>query len=520
MTASATGSSKDRVLIFDTTLRDGEQCPGATMTLEEKLEVAAVLDTMGVDIIEAGFPIASNGDFEAVALIAEQVKNATVAGLARAISADIARAGEAVRHARKPRIHTFVSTSPIHLQHQMRKSEEEVLEIITATVAQARNLVEDIEWSAMDATRTPIDYLCRCVEAAIKAGATTINLPDTVGYATPDEYRLMFRAVRERVPNADKAIFSAHCHNDLGLAVANSLAALEGGARQIECTINGIGERAGNAALEEVVMAIKTRGDVLPYETGIETTMLTRASKLASAATSFPVQYNKAIVGRNAFAHESGIHQDGMLKNAQTYEIMTPESVGVTKTSLVMGKHSGRAAFRNKLEELGYQLADNQFQDAFERFKDLADRKKHVYDEDIEALVDQNIATAHDRIKLVSLSIVAGTRGPQRATMRLQVDGKTMIEEQEGNGPVDATFNAIKALVPHEAELELYQVHAVTEGTDAQAEVSVRLSADGRSVTSRAADPDTLVASAQAYLGALNKLLSRGASLHAQHAAE
>jgi len=520
MTTSTTGSSKDRVLIFDTTLRDGEQCPGATMTLEEKLEVAAVLDTMGVDIIEAGFPIASNGDFEAVALIAEQVKNATVAGLARAISADIARAGEAVRHARKPRIHTFVSTSPIHLQHQMRKSEEEVLEIITATVAQARNLVEDIEWSAMDATRTPIDYLCRCVEAAIKAGATTINLPDTVGYATPDEYRLMFRAVRERVPNADKAIFSAHCHNDLGLAVANSLAALEGGARQIECTINGIGERAGNAALEEVVMAIKTRGDVLPYETGIETTMLTRASKLASAATSFPVQYNKAIVGRNAFAHESGIHQDGMLKNAQTYEIMTPESVGVTKTSLVMGKHSGRAAFRNKLEELGYQLADNQFQDAFERFKDLADRKKHVYDEDIEALVDQNIATAHDRIKLVSLSIVAGTRGPQRATMRLQVDGKTMIEEQEGNGPVDATFNAIKALVPHEAELELYQVHAVTEGTDAQAEVSVRLSADGRSVTSRAADPDTLVASAQAYLGALNKLLSRGASLHAQHAAE
>ncbi|MFL5025955.1 MAG: 2-isopropylmalate synthase [Microvirga sp.] len=520
MTASVSGSAKDRVLIFDTTLRDGEQCPGATMTLEEKLEVAELLDTMGVDIIEAGFPIASNGDFEAVSLIAKQVKRATVAGLARAISADIARAGEAVRHAVRPRIHTFVSTSPIHLAHQMRKSEEEVLEIITTTVTQARNLVEDIEWSAMDATRTPIDYLCRCVEAAIKAGATTINLPDTVGYATPDEYRAMFRAVRERVPNADKAIFSAHCHNDLGLAVANSLAALEGGARQIECTLNGIGERAGNAALEEVVMAIRTRGDVLPYETGIEATMLTRASKLASAATSFPVQYNKAIVGRNAFAHESGIHQDGMLKNAQTYEIMTPESVGVSKTSLVMGKHSGRAAFRNKLEELGYSLSDNQFQDAFERFKELADRKKHVYDEDIEALVDQNIAMAHDRIKLVSLHIVAGTRGPQRATMRLQVDDRVVIEEQEGNGPVDATFNAIKALVPHEAVLELYQVHAVTEGTDAQAEVSVRLSADNRSVTSRAADPDTLVASAQAYLGALNKLMSRGARLHAQHAAE
>ena len=520
MTASVSGSAKDRVLIFDTTLRDGEQCPGATMTLEEKLEVAELLDTMGVDIIEAGFPIASNGDFEAVSLIAKQVKRATVAGLARAISADIARAGEAVRLAVRPRIHTFVSTSPIHLAHQMRKSEEEVLEIITTTVTQARNLIEDIEWSAMDATRTPIDYLCRCVEAAIKAGATTINLPDTVGYATPDEYRAMFRAVRERVPNADKAIFSAHCHNDLGLAVANSLAALEGGARQIECTLNGIGERAGNAALEEVVMAIRTRGDVLPYETGIEATMLTRASKLASAATSFPVQYNKAIVGRNAFAHESGIHQDGMLKNAQTYEIMTPESVGVSKTSLVMGKHSGRAAFRNKLEELGYSLSDNQFQDAFERFKELADRKKHVYDEDIEALVDQNIAMAHDRIKLVSLHIVAGTRGPQRATMRLQVDDRVVIEEQEGNGPVDATFNAIKALVPHEAVLELYQVHAVTEGTDAQAEVSVRLSADNRSVTSRAADPDTLVASAQAYLGALNKLMSRGARLHAQHAAE
>ena len=520
MTASVSGAVKDRVLIFDTTLRDGEQCPGATMTLEEKLEVAELLDTMGVDIIEAGFPIASNGDFEAVSLIAKRVKRATVAGLARAISADIARAGEAVRHAVRPRIHTFVSTSPIHLAHQMRKTEEEVLEIITGTVTQARNLVEDIEWSAMDATRTPIDYLCRCVEAAIKAGATTINLPDTVGYATPDEYRAMFRAVRERVPNADKAVFSAHCHNDLGLAVANSLAALEGGARQIECTLNGIGERAGNAALEEIVMAIRTRGDILPYETGVETTMLMRASKLASAATSFPVQYNKAIVGRNAFAHESGIHQDGMLKNAQTYEIMTPESVGVSKTSLVMGKHSGRAAFRNKLEELGYSLSDNQFQDAFERFKELADRKKHVYDEDIEALVDQNIATAHDRIRLVSLSIVAGTRGPQRATMKLQVDDKVIVEEQEGNGPVDATFNAIKALVPHEAVLELYQVHAVTEGTDAQAEVSVRLSADDRSVTSRAADPDTLVASAQAYLGALNKLLSRGARLHAQHAAE
>ena len=506
---SPTTSGKDRVVIFDTTLRDGEQCPGATMTHEEKLEVAEMLDTMGVDIIEAGFPIASVGDFEAVAEIARQTKNAVVAGLARAIPADIARAGEAVRHAKRGRIHTFVSTSPIHLAHQMRKSEEDVLDIITATVAQARNLVEDVEWSAMDSTRTPIEYLCRCVETAIKAGATTINLPDTVGYAVPEEYRRMFKTIRERVPNADKAVFSVHCYDDLGLAVANSLAGVEGGARQIECTINGIGERAGNAALEEVVMAIKTRGDVMPYWCNVESTSLTRASKVVSAATSFPVQYNKAIVGRNAFAHESGIHQDGVLKNAQTYEIMTPESVGVKQTSLVMGKHSGRHAFQHKLKELGYELADNQLQDAFVRFKALADRKKDIYDEDIVALVDEEMAVSHDRIKLASLTVIAGTHGPQRATMKLTVDGQTRIEEAEGNGPVDAVFNCIKRLVPHEAKLELYQVHAVTHGTDAQAEVSVRLSQDGRAMTSRAADPDTLVASAKAYLGALNKIVMK-----------
>ncbi len=518
-TPGATASAKDRVIIFDTTLRDGEQCPGATMTLEEKLQVAEMLDAMGVDVIEAGFPIASNGDFEAVAEIARRSRTAIIAGLARAMPADIARAGEAVRLARRPRIHTFVSTSPIHLAHQMRKTEDEVLEIVIATVTQARDLCEDVEWSGMDATRTPLDYLCRCVEAAIKAGATTINLPDTVGYATPDEYRAMFRDVRERVPNAEKAVFSVHCHNDLGLAVANSLAGLEGGARQIECTVNGIGERAGNAALEEVVMAIRTRGDVLPYETGIDATGLTRASKLVASATNFPVQYNKAIVGRNAFAHESGIHQDGMLKNTETYEIMTPTSVGVSKTSLVMGKHSGRAAFRSKLGDLGYELSDNQFQDAFERFKELADRKKNVYDEDIEALIDQNLAHAHDRIRLVSLSVIAGTRGPQRATLKLDIEGRLATEEADGNGPVDAVFNAIKALVPHEAVLELYQVHAVTEGTDAQAEVSVRLQGAGRAVTARGANPDTLVASAQAYLSALNKLMARGQRLHAQHAA-
>jgi 2-isopropylmalate synthase len=514
------GSDKDRVLIFDTTLRDGEQSPGATMTLEEKIEVAELLDSMGVDIIEAGFPIASNGDFEAVCEIARRVKKATVAGLARAAQKDIDRAGEAVRHAARPRIHTFISTSPVHMRYKLQMEPDKVLEMVIASVTRARNHVEDVEWSAEDGTRTELDFLCRCVEAAIKAGATTINIPDTVGYVVPDEYFALFRSVRERVPNADKAVFSVHCHNDLGLAVANSLAGIRAGARQIECTINGIGERAGNAALEEVVMAITTRNDVLPFATGIDSTMLTRASRVVANATSFPVQYNKAIVGRNAFAHESGIHQDGMLKHTQTYEIMTPESVGVSKTSLVMGKHSGRNAFRSKLEELGYTLSENQFEDAFVRFKDLADRKKHVYDEDIEALVDQKLASAHDRIRLVSLSVVAGTRGPQRATMKLDIEGRVATEEAEGNGPVDATFNAIKALVPHEATLELYQVHAVTQGTDAQAEVSVRLAADGRSVTARGADPDTLVASAQAYLGALNKLLARSERVHSQDAAE
>lgn len=516
---SAPVSEKDRVIIFDTTLRDGEQCPGASMTFEEKLQVAELLDEMGVDVIEAGFPIASIGDFESVAEIARRTKNATIAGLSRAALNDIDRCAEAVKHARRGRIHTFLSTSPVHMKYKLQKEPHEVLEMIVASVTRARNHVEDVEWSAEDGTRTEMDFLCRCVEAAIKAGATTINIPDTVGYTTPDEYARLFRTVRERVPNADKAIFSVHCHNDLGMAVANSLAGVSGGARQIECTVNGIGERAGNAALEEIVMAINTRSDVLPYRTGIDATMLTRASRLVAAVTSFPVQYNKAIVGRNAFAHESGIHQDGMLKHTQTYEIMTPESVGVSKTSLVMGKHSGRAAFRDKLKTLGYELGENALNDAFTRFKDLADRKKVIYDEDIEALVDGEIAAANDRVKLVSLSVIAGTRGPQRATMRLELDGRAVTEEAEGNGPVDATFNCIKALVPHTAKLELYQVHAVTEGTDAQAEVSVRLEEDGKVVTAKAANPDTLVASAQAYITALNKLTRKRQSLNAQAAA-
>lgn len=513
--------SKDRVLIFDTTLRDGEQCPGATMTFEEKLEVADLLDELGVDIIEAGFPIASDGDFEAVSAVAKRVKNATVAGLARAGMKDIDRAGEAVKHAKRGRIHTFISTSPVHMKWKLQKEPDEVLQLIINSVTRARNHVEDVEWSAEDGTRTEMDFLCRCVEAAIKAGATTINIPDTVGYTTPDEYRTLFRTVRERVPNSDKAIFSVHCHNDLGLAVANSLAGIEGGARQIECTINGIGERAGNAALEEIVMAIKTRSDVLPYDCGIQSTMLNRASKIVAAATSFPVQYNKAIVGRNAFAHESGIHQDGMLKHTQTYEIMTPESVGVQKTSLVMGKHSGRAAFKDKLKQLGYELGDNQLEDAFVRFKALSDRKKHIYDEDIEALVDENLATSQDRVKVLSLLVVAGTMGPQLATLTLDIDGQHKTVQSSGNGPVDATFNAIHALMPHEAKLALYQVQAVTEGTDAQAEVSVRLedTKTGRLVTGKSADPDTLVASAKAYIVALNKLTHEKAQgFHAQHA--
>lgn len=500
---------KDNIVFFDTTLRDGEQSPGASMTLEEKIQVAELLDDMGVNIIEAGFPIASEGDFEAVSEIAKRTKNAVIAGLARAIDADIDRASEAVRHAERGRIHTFVSTSPIHLTHQMHKNEDEVLAIIERTVRRARNLIDDVEWSAMDATRTPIDYLCACVETAIRCGATTINLPDTVGYALPDDYQAMFEAIRKRVPNSDKAIFSVHCHDDLGLAVANSLAGVCGGARQIECTINGLGERAGNAALEEVVMAIRTRNDAMPFASTIEPHYLLRASKLVAAVSGFPVQFNKAIVGKNAFAHESGIHQDGMLKNAETYEIMRPEDVGFKDTNLVMGKHSGRHAFKEKLSALGFELGDNAFQDAFRRFKDLADKKKHIYDEDIEALVGDEIAIASERFKVVALTVIAGTGGPQKATLTMDTDGVHETKEAQGNGPVDAVFNAIRAIVPHDVTLSLYQVHAVTEGTDAQAEVSVRLESDGKIATGRGADADTLVASARAYTSALNKLIYR-----------
>src|ERR1700731_1033426 len=500
-------SEKDRRVIFDTTLRDGEQCPGATMTHEEKLEVPELLDTMGVDIIEAGFPIASEGDFAAVNEIAKRTKNAVVCGLARAGFKDIDRAGEAVKPARQSRIHTFISTSPVHMKWKLQLEPEKVFEMVVGSVTRARGYTDNVEWSCEDGTRTEHDFLCRCVEAAIKAGSTTINIPDTVGYTVPEEYFALIKMVRERVPNSDQAIFSVHCHDDLGMAVANSLAGVRAGARQIECTINGIGERAGNASLEEAVMAMRVRNDVMPFWTGVDATMLTRASKLVAAVTSFPVQYNKAIVGRNAFAHESGIHQDGVLKDASTYEIMRPEMVGLKQSSLVLGKHSGRHAFVHKLEEMGYKLGANQLEDAFVRMKALADRKKDIYDEDIEALVDQEIAASHDRIKLTSPTVIAGTHGPQRATMKLDVEGQIRIEEAEGNGPVDAVFNCIKLLVPHEAKLALYQVHAVTVGTDAQAEVSVRLAPEGRSMTARASDRDTLVVSAKPYLGALNKFV-------------
>ena len=500
---------KNRVIIFDTTMRDGEQSPGASMNLEEKIKIGLLLEEMGVDVIEAGFPITSNGDFEAVREIAKRVGNATVAGLARCARMDIDRCWEAVQVAKRPRIHTVIATSPLHMKYKLQMEPERVHEVMVDAVSHARNLSPDVEWSAEDGSRSEHDFLCRMVESAIKVGATTINIPDTVGYAVPEEFGALISMLMNRVPNIDKAVVSVHCHNDLGLAVANSLAAVQAGARQVECTINGLGERAGNAALEEIVMALRTRQDLMPFTTGIKTEMITRASRLVSAVTGFVVQPNKAIVGANAFAHESGIHQDGMLKHAGTYEIMTPESVGVGKSTLVMGKHSGRHAFKAKLKELGFELGDNAMNDAFRRFKAIADRKKDVYDEDIVALVDDEIQRTDERIKFVSLQVIAGSKGPQSAELELEVDGAAQHAKTAGNGPVDATFNAIKEIVPNAARLLLYQVHAVTEGTDAQAEVTVRLEEGGKTVVGQGADPDTLVASARAYIHALNKLLTK-----------
>jgi 2-isopropylmalate synthase len=507
--ASAPASAKDRVVIFDTTMRDGEQSPGASMSLEEKLELAKILEDMSVDVIEAGFPIASNGDFEAVRKISEIVTESTVCGLSRAAPGDIERCADAIKPAKRGRIHTFISTSPVHMKYKLQMEPDAVLEAVTRSVAHARNLCGDVEWSAEDATRTERDFLRRCVEAAIRAGATTINIPDTVGYTYPSEYEAIFRDLIETVPGADGVIFSTHCHNDLGLAVANSLSGVQGGARQVECAVNGLGERAGNAALEEIVMALRVRADRLAYATGVDASHITRASRYVSAITGFPVQFNKAIVGKNAFAHESGIHQDGMLKNAETYEIMRPEDVGQGATNLVMGKHSGRHAFREKLKGLGYDLGQNALNDAFTRFKALADKKKDVFDEDIVALVDDSLAGAAQRIQVRRLRVVAGTEGPQTAELTVSVDGVDRSATATGDGPVDAVFNAIHAVTPHGAALRLFQVHAVTEGTDAQAQVSVRLEEGGYIATGMAADTDTLTASAKAYINALNSLIAR-----------
>ena len=498
----------NRVIIFDTTLRDGEQSPGATMTHEEKLEIAAMLDEMGVDVIEAGFPIASEGDFAAVSEIAKAARGATICGLARANLRDIDRCWEAVRHATSPRIHTFIGTSPLH-RAIPNLTRDEMAERIHETVTHARNLCDNVQWSPMDATRTEWDYLARVVEIAIRAGATTINIPDTVGYTAPNESAELIRRLIAEVPGAGDVIFATHCHNDLGMATANSLAAVEGGARQIECTINGLGERAGNTALEEVVMAMKVRHDIIPFTTGIDATKLMAISRRVASVSGFPVQFNKAIVGKNAFAHESGIHQDGMLKNAETFEIMRPEDVGLTATSLVLGKHSGRAALRSKLKELGYDLADNQLADVFVRFKALADRKKEVYDEDLVALMQVEERQAEDRIRVEHLRVVCGTEGPQEASLRLSIDGSPQEAQATGDGPVDAAFNAVKMLVSHRAKLQLYQVSAVTEGTDAQATVTVRMEEEGRIVTGQSADTDTVVASVRAYVNALNRLLVR-----------
>ena len=501
--------AQDHVFIFDTTLRDGEQSPGATMNHAEKLELAEMLDDMGVDIIEAGFPIASEGDFNAVREVSKRSKNAVICGLARANFKDIDRCAEAVRHAAQPRIHTFIGTSPLH-RAIPNLSKDEMAERIHETVTHARNLCDNVQWSPMDATRTEYDYLRRTIEIAIKAGATTINIPDTVGYTAPRESAELIARLIAEAEGAGDVIFATHCHNDLGMATANSLAAVGAGARQIECTINGLGERAGNTALEEVVMAMKVRNDIMPYGTHIDSTKIMAISRRVATVSGFAVQFNKAIVGKNAFAHESGIHQDGMLKNAETFEIMRPEDVGLSETSLVMGKHSGRAALRSKLKNLGIELAENQLNDVFVRFKDLADLKKEIFDDDLIALVRADTADEQsDHLSLKFLRVTCGTERPQEAALELMVEGQLHSITATGDGPVDATFNAVKQLYPHTARLQLYQVSAVTEGTDAQATVSVRMEEDGKIANGQSADTDTVVASAKAYINALNRLIVR-----------
>ncbi|HEX7044238.1 MAG TPA: 2-isopropylmalate synthase [Burkholderiales bacterium] len=509
---------KDKLIIFDTTMRDGEQSPGASMTRDEKVRIAKVLERMRVDVIEAGFPAASKGDFESVQAVARAVTESTICGLARTGFEDIDRAAEALRPARRARIHTFIATSPIHMANKLRLTPEEVLERAVAAVKRARNYTDDVEFSPEDAGRSEIDFLCRVLEAVIAAGATTVNIPDTVGYTLPHQFGELIRTLRERIPNSDKAVFSVHCHNDLGLAVANSLSAVLNGARQVECTVNGLGERAGNASLEEIVMAVRTRQDVFPCDTGIDTTQIVPASRLVSNITGFPVQPNKAIVGANAFAHEAGIHQDGVLKHRETYEIMRAEDVGWTANRIVLGKHSGRAAFRQRLKELGIEFKSNfELNRAFERFKDLADKKHEIFDEDLQALVtEEGIEQENEHFRLASLKVCSQTGTRPVAEITLLCDGQERPASAEGSGPVDASFRAIESLVNSGAQLLLYSVNNITTGTDSQGEVTVRLERSGRIVNGHGADTDIVIASAKAYVNAVNKLLAPNVRTHPQ----
>ena len=509
----------NHLIIFDTTLRDGEQSPGASMTLEEKVRIAKTLEQMRVDVIEAGFPIASQGDFESVKAVASAIKDSTVCGLARSLDKDIERAGEALKSANASRIHTFIATSPIHMKEKLRMEPDDVLAQAVKAVKKARQYTDDVEFSAEDAGRSELDFLCRVVEAAIDAGAKTINIPDTVGYNIPHQFGELIKQLIERVPNADKAIFSVHCHNDLGLAVGNSLASVLNGARQVECTINGLGERAGNAALEEIVMAVRTRQDVFNCDTNIDTTIILPASRLVSSVTGFPVQPNKAIVGKNAFAHESGIHQDGILKSRETYEIMRAQDVGWSDNKIVLGKHSGRSALKARLEEIGIKLdGEEALNAAFSRFKDVADRKHEIFDDDLRAIASESqTAMTETRFHLVSSWVCSETGETPRAKVTLKVDGKEVSAESEGGGSVDAVFSAIKEIVTDHGSLELYSVNNITSGTDAQGEVTVRIEKAGKQVYGNGSDPDIVIASAYAYLDALNKLADSTDREHPQH---
>ncbi len=513
-----TTKKQDQIIIFDTTLRDGEQSPGAAMTKEEKIRIARQLEKLGVDVIEAGFAAASPGDFDAIHEIAKIIKNSTVCSLARASENDVRRAGEAIKPAAKGRIHTFIATSKIHMENKLRMSEDQVVERAVQAVKWALEYTDDVEFSAEDAVRSDIDFLVRVFDAVIKAGAKTINVPDTVGYSIPAPWGERMRELIARVPNSDKVVWSTHCHNDLGMAVANSLAAVMGGARQVECTINGLGERAGNASLEEVVMAIKTRSDVFNLTTRIDTTQIVPSSKLVSSITGYPVQPNKAIVGANAFAHESGIHQDGVLKHRETYEIMRAEDVGWNANKLTLGKLSGRNAFRTRLKELGIELeTEDLLNAAFARFKDLADKKSEIFDEDLHALVsDEFVSEASENYKLVYLQVASQTGEVPHAHVTVSDNGSEQKSESDGGGPVDAAFKAIEKIVNSGAELLLYSVNNITSGTDAQGEVTVRLSKGGRIVNGQGADTDIVVASAKAYLNGLNKLHSKLERAHPQ----